>query len=55
MRRLTFSEVPKTRAGFVERWNSDHVFRSMAMNMGFNVVFGCVFFPNGTVANKDVK
>ena len=55
MRRLNRNEVPKTRAGFIEKWNSDRTFRAMAQNMGFNVVFDCVFFPNGMVANKDVK
>ena len=54
MRRLTFSEFPKTRAGFIEKWNTDRVFRMRAENMGFSVVFDCVFFPNGMVANKDV-
>ena len=37
MRRLTFSEFPKTRVAFIEKWNSDRVVRSRAMNMGFNV------------------
>ena len=54
MRRLTFSEFPKTRVAFIEKWNTDHVFRARATEMGFNVVFDCVFFPNGMVANKDV-
>jgi uncharacterized protein YceK len=55
MRRLTISEFPKTRAGFVEKWNNDHVFRARALNMGFNVVFDCVFLPNGMIADKSVK
>jgi len=54
MRRLTFSEFPKTRVEFIKKWNSDHVFRARAINMGFSVAFDCVFFPNGMVANKDV-
>ena len=55
MRRLNRNEVPNTRAEFIKKWNSDVVFRNRAMNMGFSVVFDCVFFPNGMVANKDVK
>lgn len=55
MRRLTFSEIPKTRVEFIKKWNSDHVFRNSATCMGFKVVFDNVIFPNGMVANKDVK
>lgn len=55
MRRLTMSELPKTRTDFVRKWNTDHVFRARALNMGFNVVFDCVFLPNGMVADKSVK
>ena len=55
MRRLTISEFPKTRVEFINKWNADRTFRMRAANMGFNVVFDCVFFPNGMVANKDVK
>ena len=54
MRRLTMNEFPKTRVEFINKWNTDRVFRMRASNMGFNVVFDCVFFPNGMVANKDV-
>lgn len=55
MRRLNKSECPVTRVAFIEKWNKDHIFRNRAKAMGFNVAFGCVFFPNGMVANKDVK
>lgn len=53
--RLSLNEFPKTRVAFIERWNNDRVFRARATAMGFNVAFDCVFFPNGMVANKDVK
>ena len=55
MRRLTLSEIPKTRVEFIKKWNSDRMFRARALNMGFSVVFDNVFLPNGMVANKDVK
>ena len=55
MRRLKIAECPTTRVAFIEKWNADRVFRNRAKAMGFNVAFGCVFFPNGMVANKDVK
>ena len=55
MRRLSLDEFPKTRIAFLKKWNSDHVFQARAKNMGFYVAFDCVFFPNGMVANKDVK
>ena len=53
--RISFNEFPKTRVEFVKKWNSDSVFRNRAECMGFKVVFDNVFFPNGMVANKDVK
>ena len=52
--RLSLNEFPKTRVAFIERWNNDRLFRARATAMGFSVVFDCVFFPNGMVANKDV-
>lgn len=55
MKRLTFAECPKTRTEFVKKWNSDHVFRQRAKNVGINVVFDTVIFPNGKVAGKNVK
>ena len=55
MKRLTFAECPKTRVEFVNKWNSDHVFRAKAQAMGFNVLFGSVVFPNGKVAGRNVK
>ena len=55
MRRLNRNECPNTREEFIKKWNSDHVFRGRALNMGFNVVFDCVFLPNGMVADKSVK
>ena len=55
MMKLTLAETPKTREAFVEKWNTDNIFRSKAINMGFNVVFGCVIFPDGRVAGKDIK
>ena len=50
------NEIPKTRKGFVEKWNADHVFRARAQMMGFQVLFGgIVIMPNGTVAGVNVK
>ena len=53
--RISFNEFPKTRVAFLKKWNNDHIFQARAKNMGFYVAFDCVFFPNGMVANKDVK
>lgn len=56
MTRLMINEIPKTRTAFVEKWNSDHIFRARAKMMGFNVLFdGIVIFPSGRVAGKNVK
>lgn len=52
---VTFEECPKTRAGFVQKWNSDYVFRNKAKVSGFNVVGDCVFLPNGKIAGVRVK
>ena len=53
--RLTFTECPKTRVAFIQKWRADHVFRARAKAMGFNVVFDNVIFPNGKVAGRNVK
>lgn len=55
MKRLTPNEVPKTRAGFLAKWRSDHIFRARAVNMGFNVIMDNVIFPDGQVAGPKVK
>ena len=55
MKRLTNAEMPKTRAEFLSKWKNDHVFRSRALNKGFNVVFDNVIFPDGQVAGARVK
>lgn len=54
--RLTYNECPKTRVAFIEKFNSDHVFRARAEAMGFKVLFGTsVVFPSGKIAGKNVK
>ena len=54
--RLTYNECPKTRVAFIEKFNSDHVFRARAEAMGFKVLFGTsVVFPNGKIAGKNIK
>lgn len=55
MRKLTFAETPKTRAEFVNAWNSDHVFRARAEYTGFKVLFENVILPNGKVADAKVR
>ena len=56
MTRLMINEIPKTRAGFVKKWNDDHVFRARAQIMGFQVLFGgIVVLPSGKVAGVKVK
>lgn len=55
MKRLTREECPNTRAEFVKKWNSDHIFRAKAQQMGFEVIFDNVKFPNGSVADTKVK
>ena len=56
MKRLTREECPNTRAEFVKKWNSDHIFRAKAQQMGFEVVFDNVIFPNRQfVAGTEVR
>lgn len=55
IRRLNRSECPNTRVEFINKWNSDCVFRNRAKVMGFQVVFDNVIFPNGKVATPRVK
>jgi len=52
---VTFEECPKTRVGFIQKWNNDYVFRGKARVSGFNVVGDCVFLPNGKVAGLRIK
>lgn len=52
---VTFEECPKTRVGFIQKWNNDYVFRGKAKASGFNVVGDCVIFPSGKVAGVRVK
>lgn len=56
MKKLTFAECPKTRKEFVEKFNSDRVFRARAQYTGFNVLCGgVVVLPDGKVAGVKVK
>ncbi len=55
MMKLTRSECPNTRVEFIQKWNSDNLFRSKAKTAGFSVVMGNVIFPTGKVATPKVK
>lgn len=55
MKNLTANEFPKTKAEFLKKWRNDHIFRARALNMGFNVVFDNVIFPDGQIAGARVK
>ena len=56
MKRLTRNECPNTRTEFLAKWNSDHIFRTKAQQMGFEVVFDNVIFPNRQfVADSKVR
>lgn len=56
MKRLTFAECPKTRSAFIQKWNSDRVFKARAQYTGFEVLFGtAVRLPNGKIAGATVK
>jgi hypothetical protein len=56
MQKLTFEECPKTKAAFIERWNTDRKFRGRAQWTGFDVLFGSiVVLPNGKIAGAKVK
>lgn len=56
MKRLTFAECPKTRSAFIQKWNSDRVFKARAQYTGFEVLFGtAVRLPNGEIAGATVK
>ena len=50
-----YSNCPKTRKGFVAKYNTDYVFRNWAQVFGFSVIGDNVIMPNGTVANHRVK
>lgn len=50
-----FATCPKTRAEFVSRFRSDHVFRNSAKVLGFAVIGENVVFPNGAVASAKVR
>ena len=53
--KLTRNDCPNTRAEFIQKWNSDGVFRAKAELAGFKVMFDNVIFPNGKVADSKVK
>lgn len=55
MRSITRNECPNTRAEFVAKWNTDHVFRARATARGFKVMFDNVIFPDGRVATPTVR
>lgn len=56
MKKLTFAECPKTRKDFIEKFNSDRVFRARAEYTGFQVLCGtAVKLPNGKIAGATVK
>ena len=56
MKRLTFAECPKTRSAFVQKWNSDRVFKARAQYTGFEVLCGTIVrLPNGMIAGATVK
>ena len=56
MKKLTFTECPKTRAEFVRKWNTDRKFRARAQWTGFEILFGeIVVLPNGKIAGAKVK
>lgn len=50
-----FEATPKTRKEFIEKWNTDHIFKARAILTGFSVVGDNVIFPTGRVANKNTK
>lgn len=52
---LTFAETPKTRKAFIDKFNSDHIFKARAEYTGFRVIGDNVVLPNGTVATPRVK
>ena len=53
--KLTRNECPNTRVEFINKWNTDSVFRIKAELAGFKVMFENVIFPNGEVADSKVK
>jgi hypothetical protein len=56
MKKLTFAECPKTRKDFIEKFNSDRVFRARAEYTGFQVLCGtAVKLPNGKIAGATAK
>ena len=52
--KLTRNDCPNTRAEFIQKWNSDKLFRTKAELAGFRVVFENVVFPSGKVADTRV-
>lgn len=55
MTKLTFTETPKTRAEFVKKFRTDHIFRARAQYTGFSVIGENVVLPNGKVAPPTVR
>ena len=55
MRSITRNECPNTRAEFVTKWNTDHMFRARATARGFKVMFDNVIVPDGRVATPTVR
>ena len=55
MTKLTYAETPKTRAEFVKKFNTDHIFRARAEYTGFCVIGENVLMPSGKVASAKVK
>ena len=53
--KLTRAECPNTRKAFIQKWNSDKLFRIKAELAGFKVVCENVIFPSGAVADTRVS
>lgn len=50
-----FASCPKTRREFVAKFRNDNIFRNWAMVYGFAVIGDCVIFPDGKVADMNVR
>ena len=50
-----YATCPKTRKEFVNKYNTDRIFRNYAQVFGFAVLGENVLFPTGKVANAQVK
>ncbi len=50
-----FASCPKTRREFVAKFRNDNIFRNWAMVYGFAVIGDCVIFPDGRVADMNVR